>query len=184
MAAGALLQQAPCTAAATTGELFRKGMRRLAGAATIITSCLPGEGRCGWVGLTATAVASVTAEPPRLLVCVNRSTFAHGVIERSGVLGVNLLGEDEQDTALRFAGGVAPEERFLAGDWQTPRDGPPLLGSALAAFACSVAECIAASTHDIFICDVRDVLIRERGGEPLIYFDGAFLAGRDAHPPR
>ena len=53
-------------------DRFRQGMRRLAGACTIVTSVAPGQGREGWVGLTATAVSSVTADPARLLVCINR----------------------------------------------------------------------------------------------------------------
>lgn len=157
-------------------------MRRLAGACTIITSRVPGEDRSGWVGMTATAVASVTADPARLLVCINRSTFAHGVIARSGVLGVNVLGSDGLDHARDFAGGVAPQHRFARGDWHTAGGGAPLLASALAGFDCTVAECVPASTHDIFICDVIDVDLRETGGDPLIYFDGAFLGERPATP--
>lgn len=62
-AEAALLTLAPTTAL-TTGDLFRQAMRRLAGATTIITSAAPDAGRAGWVGMVATAVASVTAEPP------------------------------------------------------------------------------------------------------------------------
>lgn len=161
-----------------TPDLFRQGMRRLAGACTIITSVAPGQGREGWAGMTATAVASVTAEPARLLVCINRSTWAHGIISQSRVLGVNVLGADSVELAQRFAGGVAPEEKFSREAWVTTTSGAPLLASALASFDCVVRESIEASTHDIFICDVLGVLLREPGGDPLIYFDGAFLADR------
>ena len=132
--------------------------------------------------MTATAVASVTAEPARLLVCINRSTWAHGVIAQSGVLGVNVLGHDSQALASRFAGGVCPEEKFAEGYWQTAASGAPLLGSALVNFDCRVAERVEASTHDIFICDVLEVLIPREGGQPLIYFDGAFLGGSAGAP--
>ncbi|WP_327751606.1 flavin reductase [Sphingobium sp. SJ10-10] len=159
-------------------DLFRQGMRRLAGACTIITSVAPGQGREGWAGLTATAVASVTAEPARLLVCINRSTWAHNIISQSRILGVNVLGDDALPLAKRFAGGVPPEEKFAEGNWLTATSGAPLLGSALASFDCLVGESIEASTHDIFICDVLGVLLREPGGDPLIYFDGAFLPER------
>ena len=171
---------APVTAptVAQAPELFRQGMRRLAGACTIITSGAPGQGREGWAGMTATAVASVTAEPARLLVCVNRSTWAHGIISRSRILGVNLLGADALPLAKRFAGGVPPEEKFASGTWLTATSGAPLLASALASFDCLVHEIVEASTHDIIICDVLGVLLREPGGDPLIYFDGAFLCER------
>jgi flavin reductase (DIM6/NTAB) family NADH-FMN oxidoreductase RutF len=131
--------------------------------------------------MTATAVASVTAEPGRLLVCINRSTWAHGIISQSRVLGVNVLGADGMALARRFAGGVPPEEKFDEGAWLTATSGAPLLASALASFDCLVRESIEASTHDIFICDVLDVLLGEPGGNPLIYFDGTFLPEHQAN---
>jgi len=164
-----------------TTDQFRQGMRRLAGACTIITSVASGQGREGWAGITATAVASVTADPARLLICVNRSTWTHGVITQSRILGVNVLGSDALPLAKRFAGGVRPEEKFAEGNWLTATSGAPLLASALASFDCLVSESIAASTHDIFICDVVGVLLRESRGDPLIYFDGAFLAERETY---
>jgi flavin reductase len=51
---------------------FREGMAVLAGAVNIVTTDGPG----GRAGLTASAVCSVTAEPPTLLVCVNRGSSA------------------------------------------------------------------------------------------------------------
>ncbi len=175
----------PCAsvapAIAGTPDLFRQGMRRLAGACTIITSVAPGQGREGWAGMTATAVASVTADPAKLLICVNRSTWAHGIISQSRILGVNVLGSDSLPLAKRFAGGVRPEEKFAEGAWLTTTSGAPLLASALASFDCLVSESIEASTHDIFICDVLGVLLREPGGDPLIYFDGAFLTERETN---
>lgn len=131
--------------------------------------------------MTATAVASVTAEPARLLVCVNRSTWAHGIISQSRVLGVNVLGADALDLAQRFAGGVPPEEKFAQGAWLTATSGAPLLANALASFDCVVREVVEASTHDIIICEVLGVLLRKPGGDPLIYFDGAFLGERPAN---
>lgn len=164
------------------GDQFRQAMRRLAGACTIITTTEPGAGPAGWAGLTATAVTSLTAEPPRLLVCVNRSVWAHRVIAASGVLGVNVLGDDATDQALRFAGGVVPAERFAAGAWHAcAHTGVPLLGTALVGLSCSVVETIAASTHDAFIAEVRGVYLRPSAGLPLIYFDGAFLEARQTH---
>jgi flavin reductase (DIM6/NTAB) family NADH-FMN oxidoreductase RutF len=47
-------------------------------------------------GLTATAVSSVCADPPRLLVCVNKSGQTHHKIIASGHFGVNVLGEAQE----------------------------------------------------------------------------------------
>lgn len=160
-------------------DMFRRGMRRLAGACTIITSAAPGQGRKGWAGLTATAVASVTADPAKLLVCINRSVWAHRIITESRVIGVNVLGSDSLALARRFAGGECrPEEKFQGGSWRTHGAGAPLLDEALASFDCIVTENVEASTHDIFICDVIGVRMRESPSDPLIYFDGSFLCER------
>lgn len=182
MAASVAIAQEPWVSSSPTNpqmpELFRQGMRRLAGACTIITSASPEQGRKGWTGMTATAVASVTADPARLLICVNRSTWAHGIIRQSNIVGVNVLGDNALALAERFAGGVAPEEKFAEGGWSITSSGAPLLAEALVSFDCRVSERVEASTHDIFICDVLDVVLNKNTCDPLIYFDGAFLPER------
>ena len=129
-------------------------------------------------GLTATAVCSVTAEPPRLLVCINREVRAHAVIVDSGTLSVNVLSEAQEGLAKRFAGmvkGVSGEERFLEGNWLEGRLGAPVLTGALASFDCRVVEAIPASTHTIFICEVVDVA-SDGDAAPLIFFNRAFAS--------
>lgn len=162
---------------ATTPEAFRHGMRRLAGACTIITSANGSGASEGWVGLAATALSSVTADPPRLLVCVNRNVWAHKAITASGVLAVNVLGKAQESILGRFSGAgiCAPEEKFHVGNWRTGVTGAPLLGEALVSFDCAVTETIAASTHDIFLADVLEVHAQDNVVDPLIYFNGTFL---------
>lgn len=156
---------------------FRQGMRRLAGACCIVTSAAPGAGPEEWSGLTATAVSSLTAEPPRLLVCVNRSVWAHRVITDTGVVGINVLGADQEALALRFAGqgDCGPQEKFRAGAWHPdPATGAPLLDDAPVGFGCRVFQIVEAGTHDIFLCDVLSVRLPDGEASPLIYFSGAF----------
>jgi flavin reductase (NADH)/flavin reductase len=127
-------------------------------------------------GLTATAVCSVTADPPRLLVCINRDVRAHAVIADSGTLSVNLLAKDQEELAKRFAGMVKDirgEDRFLEGRWNSGRLGAPILAGALASFDCRVVEAVPASTHTIFICEVLEVTADGRIG-PLAFFNRAF----------
>lgn len=155
---------------------FRLGMRRLAGACAIVTTGSRHAGRASWAGLTATAISSVSADPPRLLVCVNRNVWAHGQIAGTGAIGVNVLGKSSEALAMRFAGGkCTPQEKFAEGRWLTNVTGAPLLADAIAAFDCHVAEIVAASSHDIFICDILAVRATAEMDQPLIYFDGGFL---------
>ena len=140
-------------------DVFKLAMRRLAAGVTIITTCHDGE-RCG---LTATAVCSLSADPPQLLVCVNRSTRAHDVIRRGANLCVNLLARRHKALAGHFAGGRKGEERFRSGKWTTLKTSAPVLDDALASFDCVVKETVESATHTIFIGQVVDVRLRAEG---------------------
>ncbi|MBM3626349.1 MAG: flavin reductase family protein [Alphaproteobacteria bacterium] len=160
---------------AVGAEDFRRGMRRLASGVTIIASALGGERS----GLTATAVTSLTAEPPQLLVCVNRSAAAHEQIRKGEALCVNLLALEHRALAERFAGigGIHGPERFEAGAWTTLATGAPVLADALAAFDCVVVDAVDVATHTIFISRVVAVRARE-DGVPLAWESGGFASVR------
>lgn len=160
-------------------DLFRAGMRRLAGGVTIITSLDVDGQRCG---ITATAVCSLSTEPPSLVACVNRSTSIAAVINQRRVFAVNVLAEPQRSVAETFAGrtGHAREERFAIGDWLQDTTGAPILADAAVSFDCRLAEIHEFGTHMILIGEV--VATRCAGEEtpPLIYGDGAFLTARQA----
>lgn len=154
---------------------FCTAMRNLAGHCVVIAS---GDEQQR-AGLTATAVCSITADPPRLLVCVNRNVYAHGVISEQRHLSVNVLGSNQEQIARRFAGmveGVSGEERFAEGAWASGISRVPVLGDALVSFECRVVEAIPASTHDMFLCEVIEVTGQMSQEDPLIYFNGQFAA--------
>ena len=178
----AMIESAPVASRcspADTGQgiganLFRTGMSRLGGACTIITSSHEGER----AGLTATAVCSVSAEPPRLLVCINRNVRAHQIITSGGTLGVNVLDVCHQSLAMRFAGmvdGVFGDDRFLEGNWECGVSGVPILRDALVSFECKVIEETTSGTHSIFLCEVIDVGTSEDSSSALVYFNRNFV---------
>lgn len=158
-----------------SADLFKQAMRRLAAGVTIITT--RHDGARG--GLTATAVCSLTADPPQVIVCVNRSAAAHSLIARGANLCVNLLARKHKALAARFAGqkGIFGEERFGAGRWMTLKTGAPVLDDALASFDCVVQEAVESSTHTIFIGRVVDVRARANG-QPLLYAGGAYAVAK------
>ena len=107
---------------------FREGMARLPGAVTVITT----DGPEGPAGFTASAVCSVTDSPPTVLVCMNRSSFAHRFFTGNGVLCVNVLAAEQQDVSGLFANREVPmAERFERTPWQRGATGAPCLGGAL-----------------------------------------------------
>jgi flavin reductase (DIM6/NTAB) family NADH-FMN oxidoreductase RutF len=106
-------------------------------------------------GLTATAVSSVCAEPPRLLVCVNRSGFTHDKIVEAGKFCVNVLTEAQDAVAMIFAGmGGKDADRFATGTWITLETGAPALQGAAAVFDCVLGEACEQSTHSVLFGDV------------------------------
>lgn len=155
-----------------TSEEHRYGMRHFAVGVTIITA-RAGETRAG---LTATAVCSVTADPPRLVVFVNKNVAASDVILNSGALCVNVLAGDQEDVAKVFAGmlkDVHGEARFEHGRWRELVTGAPTLDGSLANFDCRVIKVFDESTHHAFLCEVLATCERN-DGEALIYLNGGF----------
>jgi flavin reductase (DIM6/NTAB) family NADH-FMN oxidoreductase RutF len=146
-------------------------MRRLATGVTIVTT------RHGDVlaGLTATSVCSLTAEPPRLIACINRDADAHALIARSGVFAVNLLTPAHRDLADHFGGRTEAfgPARFELGAWTTGVTGAPLLLDAAASFDCRLVRTVPIGTHAIFIGEIEAVRHREEA-EPLLYHDRGY----------
>lgn len=158
-------------AMAVASERFLEAMRQLAAGVTLVTTRLHDRR----AGLTATAVCSVSAEPPQLLVCVNRLADAHDLIAKSGVLAVNVLAKEQHRLAERFSGalGARGEARFDDGAWTSLVTGAPVLEGSLASFDCRVAQAIPAATHTIFVGRIEAVAVRAHL-EPLIYVEGTY----------
>ena len=148
---------------------FRNAMRRLAATVTIVTTEEGGR----WHGMTATAVTSVSADPPSLLVCVNQSASLHAPLLESGRFGVNLLRACHTELCGIFSGQRDGQERFTFGEWRTDELGLPYLSDAQASLGCTVELKMPYATHTIFIGRVDSVRIFDEV-TPLIYQDGHF----------
>ncbi len=131
----------------------------------VITTAFGGER----YGLTATAVSSVCAEPPRLLVCVNKSGMTYQKIVAAGHFGVNVVSESQVKVGQAFAGMLGRDfDRFSVGSWRSGASGSPLLEGATAVFDCRVAETLDQFTHTVFIGEVLGVAT-SAGLDPLVY---------------
>jgi flavin reductase (DIM6/NTAB) family NADH-FMN oxidoreductase RutF len=152
---------------------FIAGMRRHAAGVTIVTTRLGGIR----AGLTATSVCSITAEPPRLLVCVQRDADAHDIVLRSRLFAVNVLTPAQRAIADRFGGldESRGPSRFALGDWMPGITGAPLLAGAAASFECALVETVAASTHSVFIGQVEAARFDEHA-PALAYHDRTYHA--------
>jgi flavin reductase (DIM6/NTAB) family NADH-FMN oxidoreductase RutF/DNA-binding GntR family transcriptional regulator len=149
-----------------TPDQFRDVIGRFASGVTVITTRRD-DAR---YGATASAVSSLSLEPPMLLICMNRSSGTGRAIAEVRRFGVNVLGEDHSDLAERFAS-RAPD-RFAGVRTVEGHRGIPLLAEALATFECRVAETVIGGTHYVFLAEVERA--SGRRGAPLAYFRGQF----------
>ena len=152
-------------------------MRRFATGVAIVTTSLDGRIH----GFTVNAFASVSAEPPTVLICVNRIATAHPLIAASQHFCVNILALDQRRLAERFAGGE-PRSRFEGVAYHIGAGGSPILEGTVAHVDCRVTEELTASTHTIFLGEVLDA--GSRDAPPLGYFNRKYRALRGDDVPR
>ena len=152
-----------------TREIYREGMASLAAAVNVIAS----DGPAGPAGFTATAVTSVTDDPPTLLVCLNRSSSAAPAVLANKVVSVNALAPGHEAVSSLFGGKTPMVERFAAASWTLGKTGAPLLQDALVSFDCRVTETVEVGTHVILMCEVVDVRANDREAA-LVYFRRAY----------
>jgi flavin reductase (DIM6/NTAB) family NADH-FMN oxidoreductase RutF len=149
-----------------TSNEFREVISHFASGVTVVTTFHDERA----YGTTASAVTSLSLEPPMLLVCMNKQSETGRAVAASGHFAVNILGAGHAELADRFAqkGG----DKFAgvptsAGQW-----GAPLFDEAVATLECRVTEQTAVATHYVLFAEV--VSAAARGGEPLAYFKGRF----------
>lgn len=155
---------------------FRDAMARVASAVHVVTTLGPS----GRAGLTATAVASVSDNPPTVLVCIARPSRTLAVIEAAGLFCINTLPGDGLELAEIFASrrGIEGEARFATRDWTTLATGAPVLADAVAAFDCRLTAVQDVATHRILLGEVvglggaavdpgTSLIYRQRGFEAV-----------------
>jgi flavin reductase (DIM6/NTAB) family NADH-FMN oxidoreductase RutF len=167
------LQQTPPhpPAAEATEKTFREAMRQVAGGVSVVTVGAHEER----TGLTATSVTSLCADPPTLLVCINRESSSYQALTRFGFFAVNVLAADQREVAERFGGGsgLTGSQRYQGDRWLALPSGVRRLADAAAVFECEVDEPIERHTHAIVIGRVRHVLVGAGSGA-LVRWRGAY----------
>jgi flavin reductase (DIM6/NTAB) family NADH-FMN oxidoreductase RutF len=144
---------------------FLSAMARSVTAVTVVTTA----GEAGRFAMTVSAVASVSADPPTLLACLNRRSPACEAVRRNGIFCVNVLAADQVGVSDSFAGQavVGRAFDFECARWSTGATGAPNLDGAVAAFDCVMAASHDAGTHTVFFG--RVVGVAGEDGAPLLY---------------
>ena len=151
------------TEAQALRERFVDAMSSNATPVTVVTT----DGAAGRYGMTVSAFSSVSADPPTVLVCANRSTPAREAIVDNGVFAVNVLREDQHELSEVFSGRAAPRFDFSAHPWSTGDLGAPVSPAAVATFECRVESTHESGSHTVIIG--RVLAIHRGAGQPLIY---------------
>lgn len=167
---GMMTAQTAFTDDPTPGD-FRHAMRAMVGNCSVIT--VGADDRAS--GLVVTSAISLSAEPPLLLACVNRSSSSLPLLSEYGCFGLSSLGAAHQAVAERFSGfaGVKGAARYDGAEWETAVTGARLLKGAPAAFDCTVDEMIERATHCILIGRVRAIRTTPEAGA-LMYWHGTY----------
>ena len=147
-------------------HVFRDVIGRFASGVTVITTSADD----GDHGTTASAVSSLSMDPPMLLVCLNRTSDTRTAVLSSGVFGVNILAEDQAPVAAGFA--RKGTDKFAGIRVVRGRTGIPLVENALAHLECEVHETVTGGTHTVFLARVPDASGTD--ASPLTYFRGRF----------
>lgn len=152
---------------------FRDAMARVCAPVNVITT----NGPAGRGGFTATAMCSVTDEPPTLLVCMNSRSAQTALFMENRRFCVNVLTGEHKELAGFFAGREADmTSRYAAADWVDLKSGNQALANAIVSFDCYLKESRLVGTHNIMIGEVVEIRAR-RDGHALLYVDRSFVNG-------
>ena len=150
---------------------FADAMARYPGAVTIVTTREDGLP----LGMVATAVCSLSADPPSLVVCLNKGTSAHDPILRQKFFAVSLVSGEHVRVVQHFMA-TKGIDRFSMGDWSTLVTGAPVLNDATVVFDCQLSEVHDGFTHSILIGAVMDCRVSTPTDQTCLLWHGRDFA--------
>jgi flavin reductase (DIM6/NTAB) family NADH-FMN oxidoreductase RutF len=146
---------------------FRLAMSNFASGVTIVTTLHEGVRH----GLTVASFASLSLEPPLVLVCLEKRVTTHDAIEASGHFGVSILEETQAELSIQFA--TRAGDRFEGVSTSEGTLGDPLIEGALVKLECSVVDVLPGGDHTIYVGRVESAEVSD-SGEPLVYFGSTY----------
>jgi flavin reductase (DIM6/NTAB) family NADH-FMN oxidoreductase RutF len=146
---------------------FRRVCGHFATGVTIISTC-DADGQP--TGLTASAFASVSLDPPLVLVCVSHKSQSFPALRDGGKFAVNVLRDSGEAVSRRFA--TTRLDKFDGVPYTLSPLGLPLLDDALAHVECVTVSAYSEGDHTIFVGRVEHA--RAGSGDPLLYFRGQY----------
>lgn len=151
---------------------FRNAMANLPAAVSVVTT----NGSAGKVGLTVSAVCSVSDSPATMLFCINKSSSTHDVFKKNAKACVNILKPEQEDLAKHFANMLesTTEERFGWDIWTDAEQ--PALKDAVSTLSGDIIDSKEVGTHTVFILQLKEIHTQE--SEVLTYFNRGFSSAK------
>ncbi len=157
---------------AVTSEDFRNALRHFPSGVTIVTI------RSGDKihGLTVSAFASITPQPPLILISIDHRHSGYDFLEEEdAVFAVNILHQSQMEMSNRFAW-LKDEDRFDEGQWISAATGAPILANALAWLDCTIYDRFVAGGHTLYIGEVQACDTPRPDQPPLVYWNRGYRA--------
>jgi len=152
---------------------FRATMARFASGVTVVTTTLDQT----YFGLTVSAFCSVSLTPPLVLVSLDFTSQTFPIIRQSGVFAVNVLAQDQEALALRFASKDLQRKTFADIPLRAGETGAPLFEESLACIECRLVAMYPAGDHALMLGEVvhLDASADRVSKAPLLYYRSSFL---------
>jgi flavin reductase (DIM6/NTAB) family NADH-FMN oxidoreductase RutF len=146
---------------------FRSAMSRFASGVTVVTTQTETHQPAG---MTVSAFASLSLDPPLVLVCIDKRTSIHDHLVEGRYFAVNVLAEDQEILSRRFAS--RDTDRFSGTGYAEGVTGVPILSDVLAAMECRIVYTYPGGDHTIVVGEVERTTFND--GKPLAYFRGGY----------
>ena len=146
---------------------FRQLLGRFATGVSVVTSrAAKGEP----IGMTASSVASVSLDPPLVLVSVEKVHDMHEALENGTHFVLNVLSSEQEALSRRFAG--EETDRFRGVSYRENERGIAVLDGVVAHIECEKRAAVPAGDHTIFIGLVVGGNATDK--RPLLYYRGGY----------
>jgi flavin reductase (DIM6/NTAB) family NADH-FMN oxidoreductase RutF len=131
-------------------------------------------------GIAVSAFSSVSLDPPLVLICIAKEASSQEMIAASGVFAVNILSDDQEFLADRFAA-RAPivNDRFEGVPYHVAVTGAPILEESIAWYDCRVEAAHDGGDHTIFVGRVVALGLGELARQPLVYYANRYARLKD-----
>jgi flavin reductase (DIM6/NTAB) family NADH-FMN oxidoreductase RutF len=152
---------------APSPDEFRSAMALVPTAVTVVTA----PGAAGPAGATASAVTSLSLNPPLMLAALDRGSRTLTAVREAGRFGISVLAADQEEVARVFSTKAPHAEKWTHAAW-TDRGGIPIVDGCALWVACELRSAHEEADHVILTGTA--LAIGAPGGDPLVFHDGDY----------